>query len=799
MIVSHNWLQTYFKDTLPKPEDLAETLTMGVFEVEKIEQKNGDYTLDIDVLPNRAHDCLSHRGIAREIGILLNIPITIKNEDETARTKATLSVDVQEQTLCRRYIGTVIKNIKIESSPDWLKERLESIGQKSINNIVDATNFIMFDIGQPLHAFDLDKLEGGIVVRKASDDEKITTLGGDDVALKENDLVIADKNSLLAIAGVKGGTKAVVDDNTTNIVLESANFNPVSTRKTSRRLNMPTDSSKRFENELTPELAGQAMEELVSLIVKIAGSNETITEENIDIYPRPIISQYKIGISTDEINKVLGVTFSDTEIENILDKFVSVGFSWEKVTPRQKVLDMVESVLGSKYKRPSAMQYDAPNAFSCTSLISFMFVEAGIYMPSMAVDKYVFGTNVSKEELKPGDVIFVNTGEGTDGKAPKIYHETIEWMPGTKVSEGVDHAGIYLGDGKVLHTTWKFGEAVIEDIDSAKQFKNIIGYRSFIGDEKERYVVAIPSERLDLRIKEDLIEEIARVYGYTNIKSELSEINTKPLVNKSFYYTNKIRSILVGEGFSEVYNCTFAKNGEVELANPLSKGKEFLRTNLADGLLGNLLFNEKNAPLLGLDTIRIFEFGNVFKDDDESTHIAIGIRNTKKEKIKEVEKLSQIQDLFSRELGVDAVGDITENKEGGVILELDFMKLIETLPQTENYADVLSGDSKNIAYKTYSQYPYILRDIAVWIPEDAEEEDVLKIITQNSGDLLVRTKLFDRFEKPARTGKAGGEGRVSYAFNLVFQSNERTLTDEEVNKIMNTITEAMQNNNWEVR
>jgi len=795
MITSYKWLQTYFKEELPKTEDLVEILTLGAFEVEKVEQVGEDFTLDIDVLPNRAHDCLSHRGIAREIGVLLDLPIIEdKNENKISRTDTTLSVDVKEQILCRRYIGTTIKNIKVGPSPDWLKERLEGIGQKSINNIVDATNFIMFDLGQPLHAFDLDKVDGGIVVRKANRDEEITTLTGDEVTLNENNIVIADEKGALAVAGVKGGTKAEVDDNTTSIVLEAANFNPVSTRKTSRALNILTDSSKRFENELTPELAGEAMERLVSLVVDIAGGGDTSIESSVDVYPQPAVP-YKVGVTVSDINNLLGTNIAKKDIENVWNK---LNFGYEFVVPINKIKETIDSgeILGKRYVSGASVLYGAPEIFDCSSLSAWLFKESGIAIPRISVDQFVFSERIEKDSLEFGDLVFSNTGLVVK---TGIHKKSIEFLPGTEVPSGVDHLGVFLGDGKVLHTSSQGEKVVVEDLDDAEMFKNIVGYGRINGINDERFVVTIPAERLDLRIKEDLIEEVARVYGYTNIKPELPKLDIKPLVNKHFYYINKIRDILTKEGFSEVYNYTFTDSGEVEVAHPIAKGKEFLRTNLTNTLSDRLLFNEKNAPLLGIDTIRLFEFGNVFKDGGESTHLAIGIRNAKKEKTKESDKIADIQDLFSRELGIDIVGEVNEGKSGGVVWELDLTSLIKELPQTENYDDVLVGEENNFVYKAFSQYPFMLRDIAVWTPVETKEEDVLKVIVENAGDLLVQKKLFDRFEKPARTGEAGGEGRVSYAFNLVFQSSESTLTDDEINKIMDTITSAMQDNKWEVR
>jgi len=243
MKISYNWLQSYFDAEIPTPERVEEILSVRSFEPEGIEVVNGDSVLDFDVLPNRAHDALSHRGIARELSAVLGESLKTDRyrRRDVEKVSDVVDVDVQDVEKCRRYISRVIRGVKISETPNWLKDQLVAIGQKSINNVVDSTNYVMFDLGQPLHAFDMDKLSGGIVVRNAHEGEEIVTLTGEEKSLTNDDLVIADEESPLAVAGIKGGKKAEVDAGTVNIVLESANFNPLSTRQTSRRVGIQTD------------------------------------------------------------------------------------------------------------------------------------------------------------------------------------------------------------------------------------------------------------------------------------------------------------------------------------------------------------------------------------------------------------------------------------------------------------------------------------------------------------------------------------------------------------------------------
>ncbi|HRH25314.1 MAG TPA: phenylalanine--tRNA ligase beta subunit-related protein, partial [Candidatus Paceibacterota bacterium] len=227
MLISYNWLQNHIEEKLSSPQDLVDVIHSRAFEVESIEEIKEDHVFDIAVLPDRAHDCLSHAGIAKELAGLLGL--TLKKFDLPQLTTTPLSTKVEIQTdLVRRYMAIEMSGVKIGPSPEWLKSALESVGARSINNVVDATNLVLLDDGQPVHAFDKDKIDGGIVVRMAHEEEKITTLSDEEKVLKTSDMVIADYLGPLAIAGVKGGKSAEINDETKNIIIEIGNFDPVS-------------------------------------------------------------------------------------------------------------------------------------------------------------------------------------------------------------------------------------------------------------------------------------------------------------------------------------------------------------------------------------------------------------------------------------------------------------------------------------------------------------------------------------------------------------------------------------------
>lgn len=265
-----------------------------------------DVTFELKVTPNRA-DCLSHYGLARELGCLLGRPVkqpeVITKFSQTS-TKQKIKLEVQNTELCTRYCGRFIENVKIGPSPAWLKSRLESIGQNSINNVVDVTNYVMLEMGQPLHAFDADQLaKAQIVVRTAAAGEKFKTLKEQDLVMQGDELMICDGDKAVALAGVIGGLNSGVSDKTVNIFLESANFQNMSVRKTSRKHGVETDSAYRFARGVDSSATAQIMDRAALLIQQVAGG--TVAGEAYDIHPHPIVKK-PIQISIQTVSDRLG-------------------------------------------------------------------------------------------------------------------------------------------------------------------------------------------------------------------------------------------------------------------------------------------------------------------------------------------------------------------------------------------------------------------------------------------------------------------------------------------------------------
>ncbi|HEX6650242.1 MAG TPA: phenylalanine--tRNA ligase beta subunit-related protein, partial [Pyrinomonadaceae bacterium] len=288
MFISFDWLKE-FTDTNFSAQQVKERLTMVGLAIDAVETQAHDSVLDVEVPSNRP-DCLSHVGIARELTVIegkqLRLPASKPPKTE-GRSASFTSVEIKDPDLCPRYAARLVRGVKIGPSPDWLAKRLETIGQRPINNVADITNYVLHELGQPLHAFDFEKLGGHrIVVRRATENEKLTTLDGVERTLTTDMLVIADAEKPVALAGVMGGEDSEISTQTKDVLIESAYFDPHSVRQTARQLGMDTEASRRFERGADCEGVLHAQQRCVELICEIAGG--VATEDAIDVYPQPL-------------------------------------------------------------------------------------------------------------------------------------------------------------------------------------------------------------------------------------------------------------------------------------------------------------------------------------------------------------------------------------------------------------------------------------------------------------------------------------------------------------------------------
>lgn len=320
MNISYNWLKDLVEIDL-SPNDLAQKLTDAGLAVEGIHSLGDDFVFDIDLTSNRG-DCLSHLGIAREISVIQNSRFKI--EDSADNLKSGISdfdlVKIEDSDLCHRFTARIIRGVKIAASPKWLVKRLEAVGERSINNVADITNFVMHELGNPMHSFDLNKLaENRIVARRAKSGEIIKTLDEVERKLDETMLVICDAEKPVAVGGVMGGFDSGITEETTDVLLEVAYFNRDSIRQTSRKLKLSSEASHRFERGVDIENLVRASNRATALICELAGGE---AGEFVDVYPTKR-EEIFVGLRPERIKQLTGLEVELAEIKRILS---ALGF-----------------------------------------------------------------------------------------------------------------------------------------------------------------------------------------------------------------------------------------------------------------------------------------------------------------------------------------------------------------------------------------------------------------------------------------------------------------------------------------
>ena len=312
-----------FVDVKAAPADLASRLSLAGVAIDSVEESPAGPVLDAEVTANRP-DCLGHYGIAREISAIYRLQLKSvqpKLTEIAEKAADATRVEIESPELCGRFTARILRGVKVQPSPDWLRQRLEAMGQKSINNVVDVTNYVMFELGQPMHAYEFDKLnERRIIVRRARAGEKLRTLDGMERALTKDMCVISDATSALGIGGVMGGSDTEISFSTRNILLEAAWFDPISVRRTAKALGLRSEASYRFERGADPEMAELASRRAAELIQQVAGGE--LLAGIVDAYPSRE-PEKKIQLARKEILRVMGADIPDRDVEGILS---ALGF-----------------------------------------------------------------------------------------------------------------------------------------------------------------------------------------------------------------------------------------------------------------------------------------------------------------------------------------------------------------------------------------------------------------------------------------------------------------------------------------
>lgn len=623
-----------------------------------------DTTYELDLNPNR-NDCLSHLGFAYETAAVLGKKVTLPVTQTTPineKVSDILNVKVETDN-CTMYKTRIVKDVVIGESPAFIKNRLTAAGMRSINNVVDISNYIMLEYGQPLHFFDKEKVGNQIVVRMATDNEATTTLDGQNRTLSKEDIAITNGSDVIAIAGVMGCANSNVDDSTKNILIESAIFNPYNVRYTSIKLNLRSEASLRFEKELNYEYTELALDRACYLLEKYASGkvlSGTVSYDVMDKKPKVAV------VSREKINAVLGMNLTHEDIMNSFDK-----------------LDF-------------------------------------------------------------------------------------------KVTE-----------------------------------------------ENEIYTVVIPNRRMDVSIREDLIEEVGRLYGYDNIVGKVpmgpmkkGGYNEKTLFRKQV--SKRMRSLgldevrtysLVGEEDNSLFN--YKQSDIISLQLPMSVDKSILRQSIIPSLLKVMDYNLARSA----KDINIYEISNVYykKDNEyiEDTKLSFAMlgdyitntwqNNTIKVDFYTVKGIIEnlldylcLNGRYTISKGTDLPNEMHPGISAEIIVDNETVGYFGAIHPSLNKLPIFVGEislnqlftkkTGNIKYKDNPKFPSISKDMAFIFDKGIAVCDITKVIKKAGGKLLESIDVFDVY-----TGVNIGDDKKSIAFSLTFMDINKTLTDEEVNAIFNNI------------
>lgn len=632
-----------------------------------------DFVFEIGLTPNRT-DATSHIGVARDLAAALNLknPTTIVRPSVDAfkvdNTNLTIAVDVLDAERCSRYTGITLSGIEVKDSPDWLKNKLLAIGLKPINNIVDVTNFVLHETGQPLHAFDADKIAGKkVIVKTVADQTVFTTLDDKERKLSATDLMICNSNEPMCIAGVFGGAKSGVNNSTKNIFLESAYFNPVSVRKTAKFHGLNTDASFRYERGADPNITVYALKRAILLMQEVAGGK--VSSEIIDVYPKPI-QDFNVELAYSTCDKLIGEKLDRAIIKKIL---------------------------------------------------------------------------LSLEI--------------------KIVNETAESL-----------------------------------------------------------MLQIPPFKADVQRDVDVVEEILRVFGYNNIKLPdlmSSALVYRPSVDKD-KIINTLSDLLVSQGFNEILSNSLTKSSYyqekdslVKLLNPLSSELDVMRQTLLFNGLETIVYNQnRKSP-----NIKFFEIGKTYtKQSDkfvENSFVGIFISGNYAQENWSVNKSATnffhlkgyVQTILEK-FGL-AEANFLFNQESDSLFnyaltyqlnDKELVKLGKVSTKIQKQFDITNevfyaqinldnfiklASKTKIQYKEIGKYPSVRRDLALLIDKQINYHQLEKLAYKQEKRLLKQVNLFDVYE-----GKNLEEGKKSYAVSFVFQDDEKTLTDVQIDRTMERLIQV---------
>lgn len=524
--------------------------------------------LDVKTHPNR-WDTMSLVGLAREIAS--NTSKSVKLVEPKLRQvnySDKGKVKIANTTECSHFVSARLRVDNTGKSPQWLVDNLEANGLRSINPIVDISNYVMLEYGQPSHSYDAAKLNGQLSVRRAKKTESLPCLDGKTRQLTADDLVIADAESVVGIAGVMGGTETETKPNTKEIVLEVAVFDKTLVRKTAQRHGIRTEASARFERGLPLPLQSLAFERLVYLLQEICAAE--IVEGPFDqLYAWPWI-QY-VGLRLRYAESVLGMGLDE---KSVIDGLRRRGFEVEHFSLSGETKDHI----GKPYKYGASFRIDGEGAFDCSYLTERIYCKIGVQIGHTAAQQYKNGTTIDDSSLKPGDLLFVKGGI----KDAKL----------AKARNNIGHVGMYMGGNKVVEAKQSVGKVAFTTLSEFQNRKGYAGARRYVSSFNHTLAVVVPWWRADIVLEEDLIEEAAKIVGYDSMPDTLSLLPPTPTGDhQQLLRLLELKKQLVAIGAQEVATYSFVSvdalrlvggdvSNAIEIVNPLQKEQALIRTEV---------------------------------------------------------------------------------------------------------------------------------------------------------------------------------------------------------------------------
>jgi phenylalanyl-tRNA synthetase beta subunit len=594
--------------------------------------------LDVKTPANR-WDMLSVFGLAREISAnsLKNQVIEPKRASIVYKNRE--FVKVKEIGECQRFISAVVKINNNVTTPAWLVENLESAGMRSINVIVDITNFVMLETGQPSHAYDAKKLKGNMHVRFARANENLSTLDGVNRKLDKKDLVIADSSGPIGLAGVMGGVSTEVDEETTEIVLEVANFDKTTVRRSALRHGIRTEASTRFEKGLPLPLPRFGFDRAMQLLEQIC-SAKIVSEPNDQLYGWPWVRH--IGLRLRRAEAVLGTKLDEKQI---IAGLKNRGFDAEHFSLSNEAKKHLDKpyVLGSSFKTHGT------TCFDCSYLTQYIYDLIGTSIPATAKAQYDNGEAVALDALKAGDLIFLE--------------RPFEDKQLAKERDGIRHVGMYMGNMQVLEASYDKGKVVLTGLNDFNNSGKVRGVRRYLQTFNHIIAVTAPWWRTDVTSEADLIEEAAKIVGYENMPDSLPELPPMNTIDHQMLPgLMAMREDLVASGLFEITSYSFVSEKDLQktgvdtkavlaIENPMSHEQAFLRNSL---LSSHLQVAKRNNTYYQ-ESYGYFELARAYSANsksktlaDETWHLAITVIGNES-----LFKLKGILDMVSQRYSLD--------------------------------------------------------------------------------------------------------------------------------------------------